>query len=43
LLRNLLKEGTIVIPGGFSPLVVMIAERLGYKAMYMSGYGTSAF
>ncbi len=42
-LRESLSKGPLVIPGGFSPLVGMIAEQLGYSAVYMSGYGTSAF
>ena len=43
-LRNMLNEpGLIIAPGGFSPLTARIAEKVGYKCCYMSGYGVAAF
>lgn len=44
MLRKLLESpGMIVAPGGFSPIAGIIAEKIGFKCMYMSGYGVSAF
>ncbi len=37
------REKILVVPGGFSPIVGMIAEQIGFEAMYMSGYGVSAY
>jgi len=43
-LRELLNSKDIlVMPGGFSPVVGIIAERVGYQCLYMSGFGTAAF
>jgi methylisocitrate lyase len=33
---------TLVIPGVFNPLVARMAERMGFRAMYMSGAALSA-
>lgn len=42
-LRKLLEQDEIlVLPGGGTPLVSIIAEKIGFKSIYMSGYGTSA-
>lgn len=42
-LRQLLeKDEILVLPGGGTPLVCIIAEKLGFKSIYMSGYGTAA-
>ncbi len=37
------RDGMIVAPGGFSPLVGIIAEKLGFECLYMSGYGVAAY
>lgn len=43
-LRQLLdRDEILVLPGGGSPLVSIIAEQLGFEGIYMSGYGASAF
>ncbi len=43
-LRELIaRDGIIVTPGGFSPLVGIIAEQLGFECLYMSGYGVAAY
>jgi 2,3-dimethylmalate lyase len=43
-LRELInRKEILVVPGGFSPIVGMIAEQIGFQAMYMSGYGVSAY
>ena len=43
-LRDLMaRDGIIVAPGGFSPLVSIIAEQLGFECLYMSGYGVAAY
>lgn len=42
-LRSLLRAGELVIaPGVFEMLSARIADRLGFKALYMTGYGISA-
>ncbi len=38
-LRRLLKEKTVVMPGVFNAPVGMLAERLGFDALYISGAG----
>lgn len=43
-LRELIhRKEILVVPGGFSPIVGMIAEQIGFQAVYMSGYAVSAF
>lgn len=43
-LRELIaREGILVAPGGFSPLVGVVAEQLGFDCLYMSGYGVAAY
>ena len=43
-LRELINGKEIVVaPGGFSPIVGIIAEKIGFKCMYMSGFGTAAY
>lgn len=43
-LRELIhRKEILVVPGGFSPIVGMIAEQIGFEAVYMSGYAVSAF
>jgi len=43
-LRELIEQDEIlVLPGGGTPLVGIIAEKIGFKSVYMSGYGASAF
>ncbi|WP_130862749.1 isocitrate lyase/PEP mutase family protein [Bacilliculturomica massiliensis] len=37
------REGMIVAPGGFSPLCGIIAEKVGFDCLYLSGYGVAAF
>src|SRR5258706_4266474 len=42
-LRELLASGqTIVAPGAFDPLAARIVEEAGFRAVYMTGFGTSA-
>ena len=41
-LRNAWLAGPLVIPGVFSPLVAKMAERLGFRAVYLSGGALSA-
>jgi len=38
-LRKLIKDNTIVVPGVFNAITAMIAERLGFEAVYVSGAG----
>jgi 2-methylisocitrate lyase-like PEP mutase family enzyme len=41
-LRELLKSGqTLVVPGCYNALSAKILERVGFPAVYMTGYGTS--
>ncbi len=43
-LRTLLNgKELIVAPGGFTPLSSIIAEKVGFKCMYMGGYAVAAF
>ena len=42
-LRNLIKrEGPLVIPGVYDAITAKIAEKVGFEAMFQTGYGTSA-
>jgi methylisocitrate lyase len=41
-LRQALARGPIMIPGAFNALTARIAERLGYRAVYLSGGALSA-
>ena len=42
-LRNLLTRGdTLVAPGAYDALTAMIFAKLGFEAVYMTGYGTAA-
>jgi methylisocitrate lyase len=38
-LRRLLAEGTVAMPGAFNAPVAMLAQQLGFKAVYISGAG----
>lgn len=41
-LRELLKsEGTLVVPGCYNAMTAKILEKVGFPAVYMTGYGTS--
>lgn len=42
LLRQACAGGAIAVPGVFNPLVAMLAERLGFRAVYLSGGALSA-
>lgn len=41
-LRELWKAGPIALPGVFSPFVAKLAERIGFRAIYLSGGALSA-
>ena len=41
-LRNAWCTGPVILPGVFSPLVAKMAERLGFRAVYLSGGALSA-
>ena len=41
-LRRAWEQETIALPGVFCPLVARIAERLGFRAVYLSGGALSA-
>ncbi|WP_431285620.1 isocitrate lyase/PEP mutase family protein [Humitalea sp. 24SJ18S-53] len=42
-LRSMIEAGgTLVVPGGGSPLDMLLAEQAGFTAGYISGYATSA-
>src|SRR5947209_4362440 len=42
-LKNLLAAGELVLaPGVFEMISARIADRVGFKALYMTGYGVSA-
>ena len=42
-LRNLIKrEGPFVIPGVYDAITAKITEKVGFEAMFQTGYGTSA-
>src|SRR5262249_52527879 len=36
-LRELLKRGTVAMPGGFNAITAKIIEQAGFEAMYFSG------
>ncbi len=38
-LGRLISDHTVTVPGVFNPIVAMIAERLGFEAIYISGAG----
>jgi len=38
-LRRLLAQGTVVLPGAFNAPVAMLAQQLGFPAVYISGAG----
>ncbi len=38
-LGRLFSDHTVTVPGVFNPIVAMIAERLGFEAIYISGAG----
>ncbi len=38
-LRNTINEGIVIAPGVFNAISAMIAERQGFKAIYLSGSG----
>lgn len=40
-LKQLLKKGTLVLPGAFNAASALLIERCGFKAVYMSGAGIS--
>ena len=43
-LRDMLDSGKIIVaPGVYAALPAIIAQNVGFKAVYMSGYTTSAF
>lgn len=37
--RRLLKKGTVAMPGVFDALVALLAERVGFRGIYISGAG----
>ena len=41
-LRDAWSEGPVALPGVFNPLVARIAERIGFRAVYLSGGALSA-
>ncbi|MFL5329387.1 MAG: methylisocitrate lyase [Gemmataceae bacterium] len=41
-LRSALDAGPVMLPGVFNPLVARMAERAGFKAVYLSGAALSA-
>src|SRR5262245_19867245 len=41
-LRNAWEAGPFALPGVFSPLVAKLAERIGFRAVYLSGGALSA-
>jgi methylisocitrate lyase len=40
-LRQAIKDGVLVLPGAFNAPVAMMAERIGFKGVYISGAGVS--
>jgi methylisocitrate lyase len=38
-LSKLIADHTVTVPGVFNPIIAMMAERLGFKAVYISGAG----
>ena len=41
-LRDAWNAGPIALPGVFNPLVAKMAERIGFRAVYLSGGALSA-
>jgi methylisocitrate lyase len=41
-LRDAWEAGPFALPGAFSPLIARVAERIGFKAVYLSGGALSA-
>ncbi len=41
-LREVIAQGTVVLPGAFNALTAMQIERAGFDAMYVSGAGLAA-
>src|ERR671922_1547309 len=41
-LRDAWSAGPVALPGVFSPLVAKLAERVGFRAVYLSGGALSA-
>src|SRR5436309_13750792 len=41
-LRELIAQGTVVLPGAFNALTAMQIERAGFDAVYVSGAGIAA-
>jgi 2-methylisocitrate lyase-like PEP mutase family enzyme len=41
-LRELLDQGIVLAPGVYNALFARIAERVGFSAIYMTGFGTAA-
>src|SRR4051812_5127254 len=41
-LRDAWESGPFALPGAFSPLVAKLAERVGFRAVYLSGGALSA-
>jgi methylisocitrate lyase len=41
-LRTAMTAGPVVLPGAFCPLVARMAERMGFKGVYLSGAALSA-
>ena len=41
-LREVWSQGPFALPGAFSPLVAKLAERIGFRAVYLSGGALSA-
>lgn len=42
-LRELISKGTVVAPGVFGPIFALLAERAGFKALYLSGAALTGF
>jgi 2-methylisocitrate lyase-like PEP mutase family enzyme len=42
LLRDLLERGIVLAPGVYNALFAKVAERVGFEAIYMTGFGTAA-
>ena len=40
-LRRLISKGIVVTPGVFNGISALIAERHGFKALYLSGSGVA--
>lgn len=40
-LRDILSKGSIMVPGAFNAVSALIAQKLGFKAIYISGSGVA--